>query len=164
MLIKLWWWYIFGNSESSDLALSPTFPSVCAWPFPSPIDFPRFFTLFFLSSIDQTCISLQIISFTKYLLPFSSHFFLSSPDQIFPFSKCFHSSNAFLSFTSLFSLPSLTKYLTSPFFFSFVDQILSFYLSSSWNILHEAPLAPQKLKKKKTKCSEILDTVGLTRF
>ena len=84
----------------------------------------------------------------------SSSFYFSVfpllPEQIFPFSKCFHSSNAFLSFTSQFSLPSLTKYLTSPFFFSFVDQILSFYLSSSSNIVHEAPLAPQELKKKNT--------------
>ena len=50
----------------------------------------------------------------------SSSFYFSVfpllPEQMFPFSKCFHSSNAFLSFTSQFSLPSLTKYLTSPFF------------------------------------------------
>ena len=92
----------------------------------------------------------QLFLLQDIFLPFPSPFFSFSPDQIFPFSKCFHSSNAFLYFNSPFSLPSLTKYFPSPFFFSFVDQILSFYLSSSWNILHEAPIAPQKLKKKKT--------------
>ena len=160
MLIKWWWWCIFANSESSDLALSLTCLSVCAWPFSSPIDFPPFSLSFLLSSIDQICISLQITSFTNYLPPFTSQLWFSSLDQIFPFSKCFHPSNALLSFTSPFSLPSLNKNFPSPFYSSFVGQILSFYLSSSWNILHEAPLASQKLKKKKT--NMLRNFIGMT--
>ena len=112
MLMKLWWWCIFANSESSDLALSPTCLFVCAWPFPSPIDFPPFSSSFFLSSIDQICISLQIISFTKLASSFyfSIIQFLPRPNisilQMFSFFQCFpvfYFSISFTIFDQIFS-------------------------------------------------------------